>query len=158
MEDNKNVNGNETDNGNMECDYKSGTMEPCMPLAVPYVPMQQFSMPQYPKDKALSRGTLFPGLDLPLGNVIVKTRSIDTPLEEVMAIDFVAHELHLYLDTHKDDSEAFETYRSFLKLSQEAHKRYTELYGPITTGDMIDSKHFTWLKNPWPWEYTEGNN
>ena len=31
-----------------------------------------------------------------------------TPLGEVMALDFVAQELALYLDTHSADEEAFE--------------------------------------------------
>ena len=52
---------------------------------------------------------MFPGLDLPLMNMVNSELKM-CPLTEMMAIDFVADELELYLDTHKDDSEAFAMY------------------------------------------------
>ena len=36
------------------------------PLANPYVPFQETDPPKYEARKALIRGTLYPGLDLPL--------------------------------------------------------------------------------------------
>lgn len=133
-----------------------GELPSCAPLALAYVPMQQGSTPAYESGEALIRGTLFPGLDLPFMNMVNKTPMDDTPLGELMVLDFVIAELNLYLDTHKDDTEAFETYKSFLQLSKEGRKRYTELYGPITQADMRSAPAYKWLKNPWPWEYTEG--
>ena len=141
------------DNNNNTCGYKCGALPSCAPLALAYVPMQQSATPAYDMAEALARGTLFPGLDLPFMNMVNVTPKGSTPLTELMAIDFVADELQLYLDTHKDDAEAFETYQNFLRLSKEAHRRYTELYGPLTHDDMVNSKSFTWLKNPWPWDY-----
>jgi len=137
-----------------KCDYKKGWLPECAPLALAYVPMQQSAQPAYEPREALCRGTLFPGLDLPFMNIVNKSGLGNTPLIELMALDFVCNELHLYLDTHKDDSEAFETYKSILRLKKEAYKRYTELYGPIQHKDMVDAKCFTWLNNPWPWDYT----
>lgn len=137
-----------------KCDYRRGRLPECAPLALAYVPMQNSASPSYEPKEALNRGTLFPGLDLPFMNIVNKNDLPDTPLAELMALDFVCHELHLYLDTHRDDAEAFAAYRSFLKLAKEAHCRYIELYGPLKSEDMLNAGSFTWLNNPWPWDYT----
>ncbi|MEI3100494.1 MAG: spore coat associated protein CotJA [Oscillospiraceae bacterium] len=87
-------------------DYKSGSL-PRMRLAMAYVPLQDSAAPSYESIEALSRGTLFPGLDLPITMNIVNDNLQACPcLTELMAIDFAADELELYLDTHCDDSEA----------------------------------------------------
>ena len=140
------------DNDMNACSYKEGPLPACAPLAAPFVPAQQSSQPRYEAEKALARGTLFPGLDLPFKNMVNKN-SPNVPLSELMALDFVTYELGLYLDTHCNDREAFEAYQSAMKLSAEGRKRYVALYGPITKADMAEAKSFTWLCDPWPWEY-----
>ena len=137
------------------CSFKNGTLPPCGPLAMSYVPVQDGIKPAYSAADALSRGTLFPGLDLPFMNMVNTGDLTGTPLGELMALDFVAHEIKLYLDTHRDDTEAFEVYKEMLELAQTAHERYARLYGPVTCEDMLKSKSFTWLKAPWPWDYCE---
>ncbi len=139
--------------GRTGCDYKSGSLPACAPLALAYVPMQQSSTPAYEPEVALKRGTLFPGLDLPFMNMVNTADLDDLPLCEVMTLQFVCHELHLYLDTHPDDTEAFETLRSMLKLSREAERRYVEKYGPLCCKDLEYSTKFNWLSDPWPWMY-----
>ena len=66
---------------------------------------------RYGHAEALANGTLFPGLNLPFH---VKA-SPGTPMEgasaELQALNFVIAELGLYLDTHKDDAEAFQLFR-----------------------------------------------
>lgn len=140
------------DNNN-SCGYKSGQLPPCAPLALAYVPMQSSSKPSYEAKEALIRGTLFPGLDLPFMNVVNTKDVTDIPLGELMAIAFVCYELQLYLDTHKDDSEAFETLKCMLALKREAHERYVKKYGPLSVKDLEDASSFTWVNDPWPWEY-----
>lgn len=137
------------------CGYKCGALPPCAPLAAGFVPAQENAQSRYEPDKALARGTLFPGLDLPLGNMVNESAP-NVPLAELMAIDFAAHDLSLYLDTHADDAEAFAVYQDFLKLAEEGARRYAELYGPITKRDLINAEMYTWLKSPWPWEYCGG--
>ena len=140
--------------GNMNnCDHKSGELMSCAPLALAYVPMQQAAAPAYEADEALSRGTLFPGLDLPFKNIVNSTMQTDTPMGELMALGFVTHELALYLDTHADDAEAFALYKKFLPLYEEGKRRFVERYGPIDQGDLRYSERFNWLEDPWPWEY-----
>ena len=132
--------------------YRFGSLPNPAPLAAAYVPMQDSVTPNYEANEALSRGTLFPGLDLPFMN-IVNDNLRTTPLTEMMAIDFVADELELYLDTHSDDREAFAMYQTVLALKQEARTRYVELCGPVTQEDMLGMRDYAWLNDPWPWEY-----
>lgn len=136
------------------CDYRTGPLPECAPLATSLTPMQQYGFPKYEAEEALPRGTLFPGLDLPFMNMANSSMPM-TPQNELMALDFVTHELKLYLDTHEDDMEAFELFRTFLKLAKEGRKRYVEAYGPIRPSDMLGAESFTWLKAPWPWEFSE---
>ena len=133
--------------------YRNGKLPGAYaPLAMSYVPMQVSSAPSYEASEALARGTLFPGLDLPFMN-IVNEKAPDVPTAELMAIDFVADELELYLDTHADDQEAFDLYQNFLALRKEARERYTARYGVITQCDQLGQDSYTWLQDPWPWEF-----
>ena len=136
-----------------ECGYKCGPLPDCAPLAVGIVPSQKDDRPQYEAGKALARGTLFPGLDLPLRN-IVNDETADVPMAELMAIQFAAHDLSLYLDTHKNDRDAFETYKDLLRLYKEGMTRYVNQYGPVMKSDLADADRYTWLEGPWPWENT----
>lgn len=135
------------------CDFKKGMLPVCAPLALAYVPMQQCAEPAYDPEDALKRGTLFPGLDLPFMNMVNTADLSGTPLGEVMALQFVCHELHLYLDTHPDDTEAFAMLKKMLALSKEADKRYTAKFGPLCCKDLEYSQKFDWLADPWPWMY-----
>lgn len=140
-----------------QCDkpYKRGSLPGASaPLAMAYVPMQDSAAPAYEPSEALARGTLFPGLDLPFMN-LVNEGFPDVPMAELAAIDFVVDELELYLDTHADDGEAFQLYQSFLALKEEAHRRFVERYGVICQKDLLGKNAYTWLRDPWPWEFPD---
>ena len=143
------------DNTRTACDYKSGTLPSCAPLALAYTPMQQCSTPKYDTNEALIRGTLFPGLDLPFMNIVNTKSMTDTALGELMALRFVCDELKLYLDTHSGDTEAFCLLKNMLELAKEAHKRYVAKYGPVKFDDLEMSDSYNWLNGPWPWNYSE---
>jgi spore coat protein JB len=134
--------------------YRYGSLPDNAPLAAAYVPIQKAAYPAYDTSDAFSKGTLFPGLNLPFMNIVSKDVKL-TPRTELMAIDFVIDELELYLDTHKDDREAFDLYQSMLALGKEAHRRYVELFGPVAQSDMLSSNNYSWLENPWPWDFQE---
>jgi len=138
------------------CHFKQGPLPDCAPLAAAYVPLQNEDSPMYEPADALVRGTLFPGLDLPFMNMVNKTNPYaGTPLGELMALDFVAKELNLYLDTHPDDKEAFAYLQEVLKLYEEGKKLYVERCGPLKVSDLRRCSAFTWLEQPWPWQYQE---
>ncbi|MCD7853048.1 MAG: spore coat protein CotJB [Oscillospiraceae bacterium] len=140
-------------NGTGSGSYRKGALPSTAPLAMAYVPMQESSSPAYDTSEALQRGTLFPGLDLPLMNIVNTADVTDTPLGELMALQFATRELHLYLDTHPDDTEAFEMLKEMLNLFAEARRRYVKQYGPLVPEDLAESETFTWLSDPWPWMY-----
>ena len=140
---------------NTDCTYKQGSLPGCAPLGLASMPAQQSSQPAYENAEALSRGTLFPGLDLPFMNIVNKMPAKTTPLRELMALDFVCNELALYLDTHPSDSEAFATYQSMLKLYEEGRNTYAAEYGPLQRSDMAYAPSFNWPNDPWPWDYVK---
>lgn len=143
-------------NHNDTCSYKEGPLPSCAPLAVAMVPKQQSSKPAYEAAEALAKGTLFPGLDLPFMDYVATGAMDNTPMAELMAIDFVLQELSLYLDTHQDDIEAFETWKAFQKLAAEGRKRYIEMCGPILRKDTAMFSSWIWPDDPWPWDTSSG--
>lgn len=138
-----------------DCGYKSGSLPACAPLALAYVPMQAETTPQYNPGEALARGTLFPGLDLPWKNVVNQASAADTPLGELQALSFVIHELALYLDTHSDDADALDLFNRYVELYKEGENNYIAKYGPIRQLQAGGEK-YTWLHDPWPWEFGGG--
>ena len=134
--------------------WRQGSLPDPAPLAAAYIPMQESVQPRYDAGKALSRGTLFPGLDLPFMN-LVNPELERTPRTELMAIDFVVDELELYLDTHWEDREAFELYQTMLAMQKEAKERMVRLCGPICQTDQLGMDAYRWLNGPWPWELCE---
>lgn len=135
------------------CTYKQGPLPDCAPLALAAVPMQQSAKPAFDSGEALVKGTLFPGLDLPFMDYVASGELTPTPLHELMALDFVTQELALYLNTHADDQEAFETWKCFTELAEEGRRRYAERYGPITRDETAMFSSWDWVNDPWPWEY-----
>ena len=127
--------------------WRYGELPDTAPLAMAYVPLQKSVSPAYESMEALSRGTLFPGLDLPFMGMVNQTQEV-TPLTEMMALCFVAHELALYLDTHQDDAEAFAMYQSFLALKKEARERYVKQCGPVTHEDIAFSNEEGFIISP----------
>lgn len=131
-----------------------GRLPAMAPLANPYVPFQLENPPKYESRKALVRGTLFPGLDLPFMGMVNKNELPVTPLTELQTMAFVLQELALYLDTHRDDLEALEVYRSYQKMYQEGKKEYERVCGPLTHLTPTEGE-YKWLDEPWPWEYAK---
>lgn len=122
------------------------------PLANPYVPFQEVDPPMYNPKTALVRGTLFSGLDLPFMGMVNKNERKVTPLSQLQTIAFAIQELALYLDTHREDTEALELYRSFQKMYAQEVKEYEAKYGPLTH-ESLTAGQYQWLDDPWPWEY-----
>ena len=85
-----------------------GRLPAMAPLANPYVPFQLENPPKYEIRKGLVRGTLFPGLDLPFMGMVNNKEKNQTPMTQLQALAFAIQELALYLDTHREDTEALE--------------------------------------------------
>ena len=131
-----------------------GRLPAIAPLAVPFVPFQPENPERYETRKALVRGTLFPGLDLPFMGMVNKNEKPITPLTELQAMSFAIQELALYLDTHRDDAEALELYRAYQRMYQEAQMEYEKMSGPLNHMQLGEGG-YRWLDDPWPWEYAK---
>ena len=123
------------------------------PLANPYVPFQKNNTPKYEARKALIRGTLFPGLDLPLLGMVNEKEKPVTPMTELQTLAFVIQELALYLDTHRDDREAFELYKNYQQMYEHCMNEYSKSRGPMNHSRTATGQGYEWLDDPWPWEY-----
>lgn len=133
----------------------TGPLPSCGMLAVSYVPVQRDAEGSYQAEKALSRGTLFPGLDLPYRGMVNQAPENPTPLQELMALGFAVHELGLYLDTHQDE-EAQEMFLKYNKLYQEGVEKYQRRFGPLQLTDS-GTEGFDWVSDPWPWDIAANN-
>ena len=129
-----------------------GRLPAMAPLANPYVPFQEENPPVYEGKKGFVRGTLFPGLDLPFMGLVNNKLKNPTPLTELQTLAFAIQELALYLDTHREDREALELYRQYQAMYEKCTKEYADRYGPLTHKMPMEGP-YTWLNDPWPWEY-----
>lgn len=137
----------------MEESWREGRLPAMAPLANPYVPFQMEGSPKYEARKGLVRGTLFPGLDLPFMGMVNQNEKPETPLSELQALGFAVQELALYLDTHRDDREALELYRSYQQMYDRCRAEFRKHHGPLNHMSPSDSESYDWLDDPWPWEY-----
>lgn len=134
-------------------DGMEGKLPSMAPLANPYVPFQMENPPKYEARKAIIRGTLYPGLDLPFMGMVNKKELPVTPLTELQTLGFALHELALYLDTHRDDQEALQLYRQYQKIYHKGMMEYSDQCGPLNHMTPSDTDGYAWLADPWPWEY-----
>lgn len=132
---------------------REGRLPAMAPLANPYVPFQMESPPRYEARKGLVRGTMFPGLDLPFKGMVNKNEKPVTPMTELQALNFAVQDLALYLDTHRDDREALELYRSYQRMYAQCLMEYKKKHGPMNHRGESDAECYDWLDDPWPWEY-----
>ena len=137
------------------CPEPNGTLPSCAGLAVPYVPFQQNNPQKYAQTEALSNGTLFPGLNLPFHLAVEGSTLPATPLAELQALEFVVLELGIYLDTHKDDTEAFAMFKQFSAMEKAAKAAYESKFGPITKETAATGDSYQWLSDPWPWNFAQ---
>lgn len=130
-----------------------GLLPSSAPLANAFVPFQRESPTRYEARKGMVRGTLFPGLDLPFMGMVNQKEKQVTPLSELQALGFAIQELALYLDTHRNDQEAFELYQSYQKMYNHCRNEYLKKHGPLNHSQVTENQQYEWLDDPWPWEY-----
>lgn len=129
-----------------------GRLPAMAPLANPYVPFQLESPPMYDPRKGFIRGTIYPGLDLPFMGMVNTELKRETPMNQLQTLAFAIQELALYLDTHRDDTEALEMYRQYQQVYHQAMMEYQEQCRALSHGKPSQGG-YNWLDDPWPWEY-----
>jgi spore coat protein JB len=129
-----------------------GSLPSNAPLANAFVPFQKENPPMYEARKGLIRGTMYPGLDLPFMGMVNKKEKNVTPMTELQTLGFAIQELALYLDTHREDKEAFDLYQTYQKLYHQGMQQYVENIGPLNHAAPAKGS-YRWLDDPWPWEF-----
>lgn len=76
----------------------------------------------------------------------------ETMLKEMTILDFIATDLHLYMNTHRDDSEALEIFNDVAARAAEARAHYETRFGPIVGFRTQGSQGWSWADCPWPWQ------
>jgi len=76
----------------------------------------------------------------------------DELLNQLTALDFMAVDLHLFLNTHPNNEEVICKYNEIIKLADTVRCKYEKLYGPLCSFRSLSKSDFTWIDNPWPWQ------
>lgn len=97
--------------------------------------------------QALALGSLYPELHKPMETVIAPITTHATAQQQYA---FAAWELRLYLNTHPNDHQAL-----FLFRQMNAHAGQPNYAGAFIADS---STRWTWLDDPWPWEYAANQN
>lgn len=95
----------------------------------------------YDCEHALTAGTLFPELHMPMNGYWPSDAVCADHAQETA---FMLWELRLYLDTHPNDREALALFR---QMSEKAGDTYANSFLPRECG------RWAWVDDPWPWEY-----
>ena len=70
-----------------------------------------------------------------------------------MAVRFMIWDLHLYLDTHPDDTQAAGLLQQYASQYSELLREYEQKYGPLTAS--ATGYGDAWLQPAWPWDLTK---
>ena len=142
-------------------------------LAITTVPIQCWGE-LYDQDDALKAGTIFKDLDLPFFATEKIPESLTSgrdslrsseeqkcgeKLTEIQKISFVMDDLRLYLDTHPDDLDALNMFKTVLRQRKQMMSEFAAEFYPLTTDCMAESCQkdiastcYCWAEGPAPWE------
>lgn len=74
-------------------------------------------------------------------------------LIDIMALEFTAVELNLFLDTHPGERRALDAYNATVEQLDELKREYEARFGPLTNFGYSDSDYpWRWVEEPWPWQ------
>ena len=77
-------------------------------------------------------------------------------LEKIQKLSFVKCELELYLDTHPDCKVALDYYGQTVDALTQLMNKYQASGKPIVAQGSIETKRWSWVAEPWPWQTEEG--
>ena len=78
----------------------------------------------------------------------------NTALHRLQALDFSIVDTVLYLDAYPDSREALQHYHKLLAERDALLRTRSEHQDmPITHYENASHDHWSWIENPWPWEY-----
>lgn len=69
----------------------------------------------------------------------------------IYAVRFALWELHLFLDTHPNNSDAARKQEEYKSRNEALTAEFEEKFGPIGETPENTSR-WAWICDPWPWE------
>lgn len=77
----------------------------------------------------------------------------DEVLAKLTALDFMALDLALFLDTNPNNKEVIELYNEVLNEAAMVRSIYEKNFGPLCSfRSLSDANNFKWIDNPWPFQ------
>lgn len=74
--------------------------------------------------------------------------------QRISAYDFSILDLETYLDTHPRDSRAMQLLEVYRQKRQMLVDEYEARFGPyVVTRADVRGDRWSWVDNPWPWDY-----
>jgi len=73
-------------------------------------------------------------------------------MKQLMAYDFAAYDMHLYLNTHPADQRAITLYNQYVRNAMQLRSRYQTMYGPLLMNNFTSKVPWQWIENNFPWE------
>lgn len=127
-----------------------------LPLATAYVRPQSYKNLNSPF-QTLKQGTFLPIFMIHINHEKYLKEGVtmnkEGLLRKLQALNLIAVDLQLFLDTHPGNKEALEDYRQVTKQYQKLREDYEYEYGPLTNfGYMTSFDQYSWVNDPWPWE------
>lgn len=74
-------------------------------------------------------------------------------MNAIKKYDFALYELNLYLDTHPKCMNALAYFKKYQDLRRKAAEEYTQKFGPVTADQTNTENGWSWVNDPWPWQY-----
>lgn len=75
-------------------------------------------------------------------------------LRKIAEYDFAIVDLHLFMDSHPNDTAAAAKLDEYKMKSKALRSEFEEKFGPLMSNQM-DANRWAWISNPWPWDGIE---
>ncbi|MEA4815445.1 hypothetical protein SDC9_210273 [bioreactor metagenome] len=78
----------------------------------------------------------------------------DLLLSRLTALDFMAVDIALFLNTHPEKMEAIKFYNRIIMMADTLREEYEKSYGPLCSFRSYaqNENKWDWINNPWPWQ------
>lgn len=74
-------------------------------------------------------------------------------IAQLSSVSLIAHDLHLYLDTHPENVQAKLDHKKASEEYQKLKVQYENEYGPLLNyGHQSLGTTDSWIQGPWPWQ------
>lgn len=79
----------------------------------------------------------------------------DMLLRRIRSIDFAMWEVHLFLNSNPDSTEALDLMRKYTEKRNLLVAEYEKRFGPLDMRNVTNVNRWQWINDPWPWDLTE---